>query len=77
MNYVYKVVGNKVELFDTVEELLGKYKQIGVVTSTSVRKELQGQPRLEGLAGAMYDGLQDGRPVIRYETQEAYNMLSV
>lgn len=41
------------------------------------RPELAGQPLFEGLLGPMYDGLDaDGEPVIRYETQDAYDILS-
>ena len=77
MDFIYKVVTeNGVEMFDTVEELLDVYIQINTVTRPSVREELQGQPILEGLLGAMYDGMKDGKHVIRYESQQAYNTLS-
>lgn len=75
--YIYKVVGKNVEMFNTVEELTNKYKQVGVVSGSWLKKELQGQPKLEGLMGAMYDGvMNDGTHVIRYETPEVYDILS-
>lgn len=74
--FIYKVVGKKVELFESVEELLAKYEQVGVSEGDWLRKELQGQPRLNGLLGAMYDGVKDGKTVIRYETREMYDILS-
>ena len=40
------------------------------------RAELQGQPRFRGVAGPMWEGLKDGVPVIRYETQAIYQALS-
>ena len=77
--FLYQVVGlnGGAQYYDTVEELLQNHKQVGVTTSTSVREELQGQPRLDGLYGAMYNGKSaDGRHVIRYETPEAYDAYS-
>jgi hypothetical protein len=47
-------------------------KQDGVETHPSLRKELQGQPTFDKLLGPMYGGPKK----VRYETQEAYNMLS-
>jgi len=42
-----------------------------------VRPELQLQPRIAGLVGPMYDGVNEaGLPVIRYEDQNSYNRLS-
>lgn len=76
MGYTYKVVGETVETFDTVEELLAKYEQIGTTQGGWLRKELQGQPKLDGLLGAMYDGMKDDKHVIRYETQKMYDVLS-
>ena len=76
-NFIFKVVSDEVEIFNTVEELTDKYKQVGLTEGSWLKKELQGQPRLEGLIGAMYDGKTlDGKHVIRYETEEVYEMLS-
>lgn len=74
--FIYKVVGRQVETFDSVEDLLAKYKQVGVVQGEGRRIELQGQPKIEGHLGAMYDGMEGNKHVIRYETQEAYDRLS-
>jgi hypothetical protein len=46
-------------------EVLGEHK------SKSTRPELQGQPKLKGFCGPMWD---DG--CIRYEDQKSYNILS-
>ena len=50
----------------------------GCCDNLRVRKELFGQPTFSGVLGPMWDGTDDfGNAVIRYETQEAYNILSV
>lgn len=76
--FLYQVVGLSGALYyETVEELIKSHKQVGVVEGDWLREELQGQPRLDGLYGAMYNGKSaDGRHVIRYETPEAYDMYS-
>jgi hypothetical protein len=51
-------------------------KVIGISRSKVLRNELLGQPIISGLCGPMYDGHQDGVPVIRYEDQASYNLLS-
>jgi hypothetical protein len=49
----------------------------GAVLNRRLRRELQGQPKIEGLCGPMYDGINaDGAPVIRYEDQATYDLLS-
>ena len=40
------------------------------------RKELQNQLQFNGYLGPMWNGIKDGKAVIRYETQDVYNMLS-
>lgn len=40
------------------------------------RDELKNQPTLKGYLGPMWNGIEDGKAVIRYETQEVYDMLS-
>ena len=40
------------------------------------RKELDNQLQFKGYLGPMWNGTEDGKGVIRYETQEVYNMLS-
>ena len=78
MSFIYRVVGvNGTEEFESVDALLSKYEQVGVMRNTGIREELKGQPKLSGLLGAMYDGTKNGVPVIRYETRAAYELLSV
>lgn len=77
---IYKVVkgfgvGN-VETYETEAELLKKYEKNGVLSDNVRRYELQNTPILKGLCGAMFDGYENGKAVIRYETQEVYNALS-
>lgn len=48
----------------------------GFVKSKVLRAELQNQPKFTGLCGPMWGGMQDGQPVVRYETPEAYDILS-
>lgn len=40
------------------------------------RKELDKQLQFKGYLGPMWNGTKDGKAIIRYETQEVYNMLS-
>jgi hypothetical protein len=43
-----------------------------------LRSELRNQPRIEGLCGPMYDGIDgSGKPVVRYEDQASNNALSI
>lgn len=41
-----------------------------------LREELQYQPKIEGLLGPMYDGLEEGNPVVRYEDDETFREMS-
>lgn len=81
MNNIYEVVsidsGTWVtEHFCSEPELGEKYRIIGQYHNVRTREELQGAPIPEGLCGPMYNGEEQGRTVIRYETQEVYNMMS-
>lgn len=83
---VYKVVSMNpddprprmiVEEFETVEHLKKTFETAGEFHSVSCRAELQGAPKLKGFCGPMYDGEDEqGRAVIRYESQEVYDILS-
>jgi hypothetical protein len=83
---VYKVVSMNpddpqhrmiVETFETAEHLKKAFETSGEFRSVSCRAELQGAPNLKNFCGPMYDGEDDqGRAVIRYETQEVYDILS-
>ena len=75
---VYKVYSMKgrTHVFHNKADLVRKFKQTGIVTSGSVRKELQGQPKIKGYYGPSFDG-RDGDVVsVRYETPELYEALS-
>lgn len=83
---IYKVVSMNpddtrprmiVETFETVEHLKKAFETAGEFHSVSCRAELQGAPKLKNFCGPMYDGEDSqGRAVIRYETQEVYDILS-
>ena len=78
---VYRLVSEEhpdpVEQYQTIEELTAVYTQTGTLSDNIRRRELQGQPYIKGLCGPIYDGTdKDGRPVIRYETQELNDILS-
>ena len=78
---VYRVVKafgeNGTEEYESEAELLKNYEKTGVLSDNVRRYELQGTPKLKGLCGAMFDGYENGKAVIRYETQEIYDILSV
>ena len=84
---IYKVVSMNpddpqprmiVETFETVEHLEKAFETSGEFRSVSCRAELQGAPKLKNFCGPMYDGEDDqGRAVIRYESQEVYDILSL
>ena len=83
---VYKVVSMNpddpqprmlVETYETTEHLKKAFETSGEFRSVSCRAELQGAPKLKNFCGPMYDGEDDqGRAVIRYESQEVYDILS-
>ena len=52
-------------------ELRG-FRFTGPSTNTALRPELRGRPTFAGVCGPMYGGA----GIIRYETQEVYNVLS-
>lgn len=64
------------EVFQSAEQLVEKYEQTGTLSDNIRRRELQGAPYIKGFCGPMYDGLDMGRPVIRYESPEVYDILS-
>lgn len=66
-----------VEKFETVEHLKKAFETSGEFNSVSCRAELQGAPILKGFCGPLYNGEdRQGRAVIRYESQEVYDILS-
>ena len=84
---VYKVVSMNpddpqprmlVETYETTEHLKKAFETSGEFRSVSCRAELQGAPKLKNFCGPMYDGEDErGRAVIRYESQEVYDILSL
>lgn len=87
----YKIIGTdvrgalttEVETFEPIappafRSALGDfgYEFGGFEDSPSLREELLGEPKIKGLCGPMYDGETDGVPCIRYETLDAYRILS-
>lgn len=52
------------------------YAPTGKVGGDHLREELRGQPKFHGLLGPMWGGLDEGVPVVRYEAQDAYDILS-
>ena len=76
---VYEVVSDlrHAETFESAEDLKKAFETSGEFRSVSCRAELQGAPKLKNFCGPMYDGEDSqGRAVIRYETQEVYDILS-
>ena len=65
------------ECFETKDRLRNAFETSGEFRSVSCRAELQGAPVLKNFCGPMYDGEDgQGRAVIRYESQEVYDILS-
>lgn len=84
MEYIYQVVTKNIgsgkfesKVMD-LTTLLASYALIGVLNNLRARQELQGQPVLKDLLGPMYNGKDEsGKHIIRYESQEVYNSLSI
>lgn len=81
---VYQIVTNKGDGLGfksenlTLAELKEKHTITGLNFNSRTRAELQGQPKIDGFLGPMYNGTTgDGKVVIRYESQRVYNALSV
>jgi hypothetical protein len=73
MENVYQVVSNeKGTRYFNYSGLTLNFKVVGYNRNTHNREELQGQPKLAGLNGPMYNGTKDGKVVIRYETPAHY-----
>ena len=70
---LYRIVSKsrdgKLSAVETTD--LSGYTITGYHDNPRTRQELQGQPKLEGYLGPMYDG-----NAIRYESQAAYDTLS-
>lgn len=78
MSEMYEVIGKGPGyrmFFSEFKELFGEDFQ-GFEDGQHLRKCLQGQPKIKGMAGPMYGGLAGWNEVIRYETYEMYDLLS-
>ena len=69
--------GLSAKQFDSEKELLSELKKLGInktgiCESKRVREILRGKPTFDKLHGPMYDG----GNCVRYENQDAYNILS-
>ena len=74
---IYEVVTEKgTSYYESLEALARDYRIRDFNAPPYLRKELQGQPRLYDLLGPMYGGYRDDTPIIRYETQRVYDILS-
>lgn len=75
--YMYQFVSITGATLMDKESAESSFKVSGISTSGRLRVELQNQPKFEGFMGPMYGGLrEDGTVIIRYETKEAYDILS-
>ena len=55
---------------------VGQYEFDRIEEGQHLRAELRGHPKFKKLCGPMWNGVEDGVPVIRYESWEAYEILS-
>lgn len=69
---IYQVATNNGSTYYDEVELTAKFEVTGFHTNDRTRKELQGEYKLRGLNGPMYNGLNDGKTVIRYEEPAHY-----
>lgn len=74
--YIYEIVHvGRTDYLDFTE-VKERFVITGYNFNPRTRKELQGSPKLDGYLGAMWGGYKDDKPVLRYETQEVYDILS-
>ncbi|MCX8571075.1 hypothetical protein [Aminobacter sp. MET-1] len=61
-----------------IDRLVAKHGRsiTGYNKNDRVRPELRDQPKISGMNGPMWGGLQNGEIVLRYEDPEAYSILS-
>lgn len=70
---IYQVASNEGSYYYDEIELTDKYEVTGFHTSKITRSELYGEYKLNGLVGPMYNGIENGKVVIRYETPSHYS----
>lgn len=86
--YIYQFVGGpKAGLYQTLREALKYFTISGYSKNLSKeramggivhREELDDQPEFHDYLGPMWGGTtEDGKAILRYETQEVYDLLSV
>ena len=76
-NVKYEVVTTRGrKAFSSLEDLLKTYDQDGVMNRSGVRKELKGQPKLDGLMGPFWNGKKGGVAIIRYEDPGTFKSYS-
>jgi hypothetical protein len=69
--YVYQIVnGYEIKYYNSIEEIKQDFEVIGIETRYNLRKELHHQPKIKSLTGPMYNGMKEGKHVIRYEGKE-------
>jgi hypothetical protein len=74
IEFIYQVVTEDGSEYYTFDELFSKYNFVDL--NKRGRIELHNQPCIAGLIGPMWGGYEDGKAVIRYETQEMYQLMS-
>ena len=74
---VGKVQGNLKTSTFTREILEQIFEVQGINKNSRQRIELQDQPKLKGMFGPMYNGMENGNHIIRYESSEVFKILSV
>lgn len=77
---MYKIVstdnGRLIQRIITETEARAEYTLITAKGNITWKKELQYVPTIQGLLGPMYDTDDNGKFIPRFETQEAYDILS-
>lgn len=80
MTPLYQIVsrsGSTIVADPAAVEALGYAIQQGRQGGAHLRAELRGQPCFVGIYGPMWGGTSaEGSPILRYETQEAYDFYS-
>lgn len=78
MEFIFEIVSTgNITYVDSIKELDNQYGIKGWTDENhTLREELIHQPKLWDYLGPMYGGTKDGKIVIRYESQEAYNAYS-
>ena len=86
MQVTYKIVqmvGDKMVVTKPTDiyawaEANGRKTYSAAFQAPYLRAEIRNEPRIHGLCGPMYDGVDaSGKPVVRYEDQATNNTLSI